>query len=348
MKKLVFVLAIAVVFLGVMAAPAMAKPHMDKPILKFTTGLQSDIPIKGTLHSGFHMTVGGVPGTFHDLTLVDTLATPALKDGLYPFYLDGHKRYQKATLSAYFAAKGWPAEYLAQIDAQIAGTSPFFYLKAEGGVYTLVDGFSYALSAGTDIRTLRIDDDYPAGCYVYTGKLEGDNGAHRYIAVKLTVAKPRLTFTTGLASDGTPIPGTLATGFALTLGGQAGTLHEITLVDPSAAPVALKDGMYPFYLHSHGMQKHILWDYFSGKGWPADYLKQIHREIAGGSPFFYLKAEGGVYTLVDGFSYKMFGTDTQTLRIDDDYPVGTYMYKGHLKAVDNSLVQINVRLTVAR
>jgi hypothetical protein len=337
--------------IGVMAAPVMAKPHMTQPCLRFTTGLSSDIPIAGTLARGFSMTLGGTPGVFHDLTLASPSATPTLKDGMYAFYLQAkghqkghHKGYQEAGLSAYFAAKGWPAEYLAQINAEIAGDLPFFYLKAEGGAYTLVDGFSYALF-GTTAQTLRIDDDYPAGNYVYKGQLEGVDNSKRKVTVRLAVAGPAPTFTTGLSSD-IPVAGTLAGGFSITLGGAPGVFHDLTLVSPSATP-ALKDGMYPFRLRSTGAQKHLLWDYFAAKGWPADYNRQIHREVAGGAPFFYLKAEGGVYTLVDGFSYALFGTTAQTLRIDDDYPVGTYIYKGHLKGADHALLQITVRLTVA-
>jgi hypothetical protein len=50
MKKLVFILAIALVLIGVMAAPAMA----DKPLLTFETALRTTwANVSGTLADGF-------------------------------------------------------------------------------------------------------------------------------------------------------------------------------------------------------------------------------------------------------------------------------------------------------
>jgi hypothetical protein len=183
MKKVVFLLAIAVVLIAVMAAPALAA----KPLLAFNPGLSSNIPIVGTLATGFSTTLGGTAGVFHDISLTNSGATPAIKNGMYAFSLKAEGP-QKASLSDYFSAKGLPEAWYDQIRSEIVGGSPFFYLKADNGAYSLVDGFSYAVF-GTTFQTLRIDDDYPAGTYVYKGHLKAENGALMQVDVTLIISR---------------------------------------------------------------------------------------------------------------------------------------------------------------
>ena len=171
MKKILIALVLCLAMVGLMAAPVMAKPNVA-----FDTGLECDgTTLKGSLNAGFKLQTGGT-GALLDLTLVNPTANPDLLDGMYPFYLNTNPA-EKAKLMAYFEAKTtWPPEYLEQIAAEIYGTAAFFYLKAAGGVYTLVDGFVYGLSGGTQEPTLRINDDYPAGLYTYKGTLINGDG----------------------------------------------------------------------------------------------------------------------------------------------------------------------------
>ncbi len=180
-KKPVLVLALTIVFVLVVAATAIAA----KPAIVFDTGLQSDFPIAGTLEDGFTIETNGVAG-LEGIYLVTPQATPALQDGMYPFYLEATGP-QKAELKDYFSAKGWSDEYLAQIKTEIAGGSPFFYLKAEDGEYSLVDGFAWELSGGLVAPTLRIDGNYPEGTYMYKGHLKADNCAALQLTISLTV-----------------------------------------------------------------------------------------------------------------------------------------------------------------
>ena len=181
MKRIVLILAIALVLIGVIAAPAMA----DKPLLTFETALADDLGgVSGTLADGFTLVTARTPGLFHQLTLTDTTVDPGLKDGMYAFYLQAQGP-QKAALKDYFALKGWPSEFLAQIKTEITGGSPFFYLKADGGEYTLVDGFMWELF-GVE-QTLKIDDDYPIGTYEYKGHLKATNNALLQVVITLEV-----------------------------------------------------------------------------------------------------------------------------------------------------------------
>jgi hypothetical protein len=107
---------------------------------------------------------------------------------MYKFYLKSNPE-QEADLMAYFAAKGWsdPLNMLyPQINAEINGTAPFFYLNFDGTNYTLVDGFRSAF--GIIPNALTLDDDYPTGNYFYVGTLTGTNGATLKVNVTLKVS----------------------------------------------------------------------------------------------------------------------------------------------------------------
>ena len=180
MKKILTTLVLALVLIGLVAAPAMAKPNVA-----FNTGLAIDgNELKGSLDAGYKFVTEGIDELL-DATLVNPTATPALTDGMYPFYLNTNPA-EKAKLMAYFTAKGWDQAYLDQIEAQIDGTAPFFYLEAASGTYTLVDGFVYAISLETVKVTLRINNDYPAGLYTYRGTLTNADGDFN-LQVKLKV-----------------------------------------------------------------------------------------------------------------------------------------------------------------
>ena len=184
MKKILSMVALCLVLVGLMAAPVMAAPKT----LTFDTGLTSDPArtIDGTLETGFTITTEGDDALL-EISLDGEVADPGLRDGMYAFSLKATGS-QKADLKSYFAAKEWPfPEYYQQINAQIAGGLPFFYLKADGGSYTLVDGFSYGLGLGE--TTLRINDDYPEGTYVYKGHLKGSNNALLQLTITLTVER---------------------------------------------------------------------------------------------------------------------------------------------------------------
>ena len=183
MKRTVLFLAIALVLLAVITAPALAA----KPNLVFITHITSDgVKLPANSVSGFAIPTRGVPGTWHVLGLTNTNANPGLRNGYYGFYLNANAA-QQAALTSYFVAKGWPGPYLSQIGSEISGAAPFFFLKAADGVYTLVDGFTRGLGGGD--ASLRIDDDYPASAYQYAGTLIGSNGATLNLTIVMKVVR---------------------------------------------------------------------------------------------------------------------------------------------------------------
>jgi hypothetical protein len=159
-----------------------------------------------------------------------------------------------------------------------------------------------------------------------------------------------LTYTTTLTADSVALPGSLSTNFTLATNGvTSNPTHPLGLTGTSET--GLVDGIYGFKLNAAQSQETALTAYFAAKsGWTQAMETQIVSEIQGSSPFFYLNVTGGVSTLVDGFKFEQGITPT-TLTIDDDYPVGTYIYNGTLQGVTGSnpsTLPITVTLIVAR
>lgn len=121
----------------------------------------------------------------HVISLSGTVATPNLRDGSYAFTITTPSNL--TALGTYFNAKaGWTSAMEAMINAEINGTIPFFYLKANGGTYSIVDNFKQAFGISSPFP-LTIDDDYPLGTYSYAGILAGSNGSVQPLTITLAV-----------------------------------------------------------------------------------------------------------------------------------------------------------------
>ncbi len=148
-----------------------------------------------------------------------------------------------------------------------------------------------------------------------------------------------LLTSTNITSNGSMI-GTLS-GATLTTSGtgscngsNSGTSACYTLnvasvqTSPSGSKIpAEEDG---FNLQANSTQQATLTSYFSGKGWPSNYVDQMSSEISGSAPFLYFVSDGnGGYSLADGFKWGL-GATNQPLVIDDTYPAGTYTFTGNV------------------
>ncbi len=67
----------------------------------------------------------------------------------------------------------------------INGDEPMLYIKWDGSDYSLIDGLQYQF-AGAE-NPLRISGDYPAGTYLFTGNLMGENCESGEITFSLTL-----------------------------------------------------------------------------------------------------------------------------------------------------------------
>ena len=170
-------------------------------------------------------------------------------------------------------------------------------------------------------------------------------GSSAALAAKPT---PAQTFTTTLNVNQQPAAGSYNAGFFVPTTGIAGPPFVQVDINQAFATPPLAEGLYPFYLKAGTGQKAALTAYFDAKFGPDSatyvpaYWAQITAEIAGTAPFFYLHrlAEEGAYALVDGFSFDLLGT-TPPVRVDNDYPTGTYLYVATLNGLN---VQVKMKV----
>jgi hypothetical protein len=161
--------------------------------MTFNTGItdvSTGSALGGSLSTAFTLTTGRT-SSMHIILLNNPVATPQLVDGSYSFTLRADSA-EQATLVSYFGAKaGWTTDMINQINAEINGSKPFFYLNASGGVYSLVDNFKQTLASELSLSppyTVSINDDYPIGTYVYNGLLQGSNGATLPVSIVLVIS----------------------------------------------------------------------------------------------------------------------------------------------------------------
>ncbi len=190
MKKILAAMTAALMMVALVSSAAIAAPAV-----KFSTSLTEDgvaVTGAGTAASPYIVTTTGVAGATHTLGTTGSVAHPALLPGNYPFFLKATASQQTVPVR-YFANKNWgvPA-YYAQINAEIAGTAPFFYAVIPGNATLtdpfLADGFAAGLGM-PGMHFLAIDDDYPVGTYSYTGMFK-DGKPFQFTFVMKVVRAP--------------------------------------------------------------------------------------------------------------------------------------------------------------
>jgi hypothetical protein len=157
--------------------------------MTFSTGLAVDgstlagqtlQTASGVATGTFTITTGGNASVSHILTLSGaTISSPLAVN--CPFTLQATSA-EKTALSTYFGTMGGNVQYQTQIDNEINGTVPYFYLSTTND---LVDGFKFAL--GISPTALTVNDNYPKGSYIYTGILIGTNNAVLPVTITLVV-----------------------------------------------------------------------------------------------------------------------------------------------------------------
>ena len=172
------------------------------------------------------------------------------------------------------------------------------------------------------------------------------------VAAPAIAAKPNLGFTTHITLDGDKLGKTPASGFVVKLDGVVG-LHELGVTGTKTNPGLVPDD-YEFYLDAGQAQQDVLTAYFAAKAtsnpggfWDdATIQAAIGSEIDGTNPFFYLTYDGETYFLADGFVNLLGGGMGTPLRIDGDYPEGTYAYDGTLVGTNDATLDLTIELTV--
>jgi hypothetical protein len=143
--------------------------------------------ILGNLTLGYSMVLD--PGnTFEYIDIESMTATPALADGYYEFYFDAFRA--PDDFWTYWAAKGvedGATGWQGDMWSIISGEEPMFYLKADSGSYSLIDGYQY-LFESTE-APLRVNGDYPLDTYHFGGWVTDTSDDQEYLNIQITFTK---------------------------------------------------------------------------------------------------------------------------------------------------------------
>ena len=131
--------------------------------------------------------------------------------------------------------------------------------------------------------------------------------------------------------------GSFATGFTIYLDAEAGTWYYLD-VDTLTANVDLKVcELNPFYLKDVDSEDFVDWWADKFAEWDNETWEAAMQSIIdGGEPMFYLHyTDEGDYWLIDGFTY-LVSSETMKgpLRLDSEYPPGTYTFEGTVAGAD--------------
>jgi len=171
---------------------------------------------------------------------------------------------------------------------------------------------------------------------VYPRDTFGYLGEHPTLIVKPAFTTCEIDSSTDKAAWGS-INGNLGTGFKMTLD-PAVDMYYLNFGPTTATNVTIKAGYYGFTIASH---PNGFFEYWAGRGvvesaaagtWQAEAWKIIN----GNLPTFYVASDGaGVLMLVDGL-VKAIGQPDEFLRIEGNYLLGAYSYKGKITAADDT------------
>mgnify|MGYP001560595008 FL=1 len=146
------------------------------------------------------------------------------------------------------------------------------------------------------------------------------------------------------------VPGNEGSGFRLCLN-EADEYYYLDVMALQAY-MPIVNGEYRFCLEPEAIEDQQGWlEYWTGRGVNvtssdanADYMLTLYDIFIEGSlPVFYLDVEGSNYMLLDGFQY--FYGEEQKLRVDGDYFLGTFTYKGEVVFEDVDPIEMTMQIT---
>ena len=183
---------------------------------------------------------------------------------------------------------------------------------------------------------------------IVSSRVLASDGARGVAAGVLSVDAGTLTLQE--SEDGsawTPIIGNLTTGYSMVLD-PVNPYEYLDIATMTATP-ALADGMHAFYFDAFRAPDGFF-DYWAAQGVVADaagWQGLMWSIISGDAPMFYLNAASGVYSLVDGFQYQFDGT-IAPLRVNGDYPLGTYHFGGYVNEGIADEEYLNIQITFTK
>lgn len=146
--------------------------------------------VYGNLDNGYTMVLSGTEGEEIYLDVESFTASPDLKPGDYPFYLDPVR--VPTNFWAYWEDEGvdenaevgtWQA-LMWQI---INGDLPIFYLRVSSTGSQLIDGL--ALQTQGEVMPARVSGDYPLHTYNFGGQVEDVDSNTQYLVIGITYTR---------------------------------------------------------------------------------------------------------------------------------------------------------------
>jgi len=150
-------------------------------------------------------------------------------------------------------------------------------------------------------------------------------------------------------TDWSPIIGNLEDGYSMVL--DPANTYEYLDIDTLVAAPVLTDVMHEFYFDAFRAPDGF-WEYWAVKGVVEDatgWQGLMWSIINGEQPMFYLEvtASGTEFALVDGLQYQ-FDETKAPLRVNGDYPLGTYHFGGEVTDVNSDTEYLNIQITFTK
>ena len=102
-----------------------------------------------------------------------------------------------------------------------------------------------------------------------------------------------------------------------------------------------------FYLNEFSDPATAFWSAKQGDPVNAAWAPVMQKILDGELPMFFLKSEGDNYSLVDGLQYALYSGSVQNpLRLNGNYPEGTYSFTGDVHSLNCALEDFTISLKV--
>jgi hypothetical protein len=179
---------------------------------------------------------------------------------------------------------------------------------------------------------------------------QGSNNSTNSIfaTVKIVQALPTLLTITGFTANGITMPGDLTSGFILYTDNSPSTEYNIQFLTGSVANEDLMSSYFPLTLVSSTVSATDLKAYYDSSGIPNPYLTYLKGAVDGTEPFAYIKGDGTTsILLIDGARHNFGSSNEIGMAVPGNYPLGTYVVSGEIKALDESSGTVTLTLIIA-
>ncbi len=205
--------------------------------------------------------------------------------------------------------------------------------QLETYVITL-SGFTETIDTTLTLSSIISRDDFVAERFVLASET--------FPLSKIETTPPVLNIS-GATADGTPMAGSLETGFELVTTANPVLDHHIQFSEGTSASETLEDTYFGLYLSNSTVSSETLIAYYSARGVPAPYLSYLIGAVNGSNPFVYIK--GSTVTLVDAAQHDIQSADT-SMTVPDDYPLGTFTVSGEVRDAAGNANPVTLILVV--